>query len=420
LAIAQSEPPDLVITDILMPTMDGYALVKHLRANPITANIPVIFYTANYLEQEARALAESCGVTTILTKPCEPQLVLDAVSTNLHRGSASCAQISPEDFDQKHLNLTINKLSQKDDEVLMVNLKLFTLIEISQRLASEHNPYKLVDDYCQEARRIIGAKWAAVGLLDEGEESFSPFFTSGLDAGFDKVYQAPKPNRGIFGELLGERGLRQIQNPDGKPLDLGFSPEYPPVQSFLGAAIFTPSRVYGCFCLVNKVGAEGFSNEDAQLALTLAAQLGVAYENALRYDEIQQQVLKLNQEMVIRQRAEAELQKAHTELEHRVIERTAELAKVNIALSEEIVEHKRLEAELEKSIGELQEASGKVKTLSGLLPICAWCKNIRDDTGYWHQVDSYISKHSETKFSHGLCPRCAEKMTPEIVNDELK
>lgn len=64
----------------------------------------------------------------------------------------------------------------------------------------------------------------------------------------------------------------------------------------------------------------------------------------------------------------------------------------------------------EKLIGELTEALEKVKTLSGLVPICAKCKKIRDDNGYWNQLESYIEKYSEASFSHGLCPDCADAL----------
>lgn len=64
----------------------------------------------------------------------------------------------------------------------------------------------------------------------------------------------------------------------------------------------------------------------------------------------------------------------------------------------------------EKLIAELQEALSQIKKLSGLLPICAKCKKIRDDKGYWNQIETYIANHSEALFTHGLCPHCAEKL----------
>ena len=59
-------------------------------------------------------------------------------------------------------------------------------------------------------------------------------------------------------------------------------------------------------------------------------------------------------------------------------------------------------------VSELQSALGDVKTLSGLLPMCAWCKQVRSDDGYWTKLETYISERSEARFSHGICPECAE------------
>jgi uncharacterized protein len=84
-----------------------------------------------------------------------------------------------------------------------------------------------------------------------------------------------------------------------------------------------------------------------------------------------------------------------------------------IGISRDITERKRSEAERERLIVELQTALGYVKRLSGLLPICASCKKIRDDGGYWHDVAAYIHDHSEADFSHGICPDCMAKLYPE-------
>jgi len=80
----------------------------------------------------------------------------------------------------------------------------------------------------------------------------------------------------------------------------------------------------------------------------------------------------------------------------------------------DISERKLAERERERLIGELKAALLKVKTLSGLLPICAACKKIRDDKGYWNQIETYIRDHSDAKFSHGICPECAQKLYPDL------
>lgn len=74
----------------------------------------------------------------------------------------------------------------------------------------------------------------------------------------------------------------------------------------------------------------------------------------------------------------------------------------------------KTEKEREELINELQAALARVKTLSGLLPICASCKKIRDDAGYWQQVEVYIRDHADVEFSHGLCPECAKKLYPDF------
>jgi len=78
-----------------------------------------------------------------------------------------------------------------------------------------------------------------------------------------------------------------------------------------------------------------------------------------------------------------------------------------------IEKRRHIEEEREELILELRDALKKVKTLSGLLPVCSSCKKVRDDKGYWSQLDAYISQHSEAEISHGLCPDCAKKLYPE-------
>ena len=72
-----------------------------------------------------------------------------------------------------------------------------------------------------------------------------------------------------------------------------------------------------------------------------------------------------------------------------------------------------MEAERERIVRELPEALAKVKTLSGLLPLCSWCKNIRNDEGYRQRIETCLSDHSDARFTHGMCPDCFAKRFPE-------
>ncbi len=90
--------------------------------------------------------------------------------------------------------------------------------------------------------------------------------------------------------------------------------------------------------------------------------------------------------------------------------------KLYILAIEDVSDRKIAEMEKEKLILELQRALEEVKTLKGLIPICASCKKIRDDEGIWNQIESYVQKHSYAQFSHGICPECMKKLYPQYAD----
>jgi len=84
------------------------------------------------------------------------------------------------------------------------------------------------------------------------------------------------------------------------------------------------------------------------------------------------------------------------------------------AIARDITDLKRLQMDISDKVVQLEEALSKVKQLEGIIPICSWCKKIRDDGKSWHQLEEYISNHSDAKFSHGVCPECYELKLKEI------
>ncbi|MFH2057272.1 MAG: cache domain-containing protein [Pseudomonadota bacterium] len=82
--------------------------------------------------------------------------------------------------------------------------------------------------------------------------------------------------------------------------------------------------------------------------------------------------------------------------------------------------NKNLETRVQERTAELKKTLDQIKTLKGLLPICAGCKKIRDDSGYWQQIESYISEHSDADFSHGICPDCIERLYPELYDEDTQ
>ncbi|MBW2645978.1 MAG: PAS domain S-box protein [Deltaproteobacteria bacterium] len=91
--------------------------------------------------------------------------------------------------------------------------------------------------------------------------------------------------------------------------------------------------------------------------------------------------------------------------------------KMVVEICRDITKRKMVEEEREQLISDLQKALSEIKALSGMLPICASCKKIRDDKGYWNQIEAYISTHSEVEFSHGICPECEKKLYGEWLDE---
>ena len=132
-------------------------------------------------------------------------------------------------------------------------------------------------------------------------------------------------------------------------------------RSYLGVPLRADGRQFGVFVIADPRPA-AFTGEHRQIADEVGRQLAIAFQHS---------------------RLREELQRHATELEVRVEERTREL----------------------------QETLENVKRLQGLLPICAWCKKVRDDKDYWHEVEHYVADHTEARFTHGICPDCFRKTT---------
>ena len=137
LELVRAARPNLVIADVLMPDIDGFAFVRMLRSDPSIAHTPVMFYTATYIESETHSLAASLGVSYLLTKPAEPQVILDTIRAALDLPIETLAPPPPEQFEQEHQRLLLHKLSQKVDELEAFNAGLATInAELEERITA--------------------------------------------------------------------------------------------------------------------------------------------------------------------------------------------------------------------------------------------------------------------------------------------
>ncbi len=300
---ARAERPDLIITDILMPTMDGYEFTRRLRADPEVAAVPVVFYSAYYLMQEAHALAAKCGVEYVLAKPAEPEEVLRVVEAALGLAHTTIPAPPVEEFDREHIRVLTDKLSQQAGQVGNLSARLEALIDVGHELNVAQDPSVLLERYCKAAREVIGAVCSAACITDESGQAARRYCSGGVEPA-DPT--SPCPSCGLGGpvaEALSNQGAWRGRNgpvPAGMP---GCQPEIGPLNSYLVVPILTRSRTYGWLGLGNKLGSAEFGADDERLLTTLAAQLAVGYENSRLFEELKKRAEELEHEVAERRQA---------------------------------------------------------------------------------------------------------------------
>lgn len=307
LALVKVERADLVIGDIPMPTIDGCDFVRKLHAEPETAQVPVIINTAHFLDREAKAVAEDCGVSQIIYKPAEPEAVLREIDAAL--GLASTAvSLKPEESARESLHW----LEEKPEELKRVKQRLEVLIDLGQQMTAERDPLYLLESCCHSARKIIGAKYAAIFVLDGEQKAPFHFFTSGMTNERAAHIGSLPVGTGVLDFLLSDGGRIRVRDIAKHPSAGRFPASHPGLTSFLGAAIRSSRKIYGALYLTDKIDLEEFTDEDEKLIATLVAQVGIAFENARLFEEVLRSAAELEDRVDART---AQLKDANKQLE---------------------------------------------------------------------------------------------------------
>ncbi|MBX7183960.1 MAG: PAS domain-containing protein [Vicinamibacteria bacterium] len=346
LTLARSERPDLIVTDLLMPTMDGHEFVQHLRSDPALAAMKVIFYSATYTVPEARAMAEDCGVRTVLPKPSDPEVILDAVNREMGLVSPTAPRPHPrmETVDLTHaLEATANVDPSLEAAITDLRSTAHLLEEIAQggealvgkhgelrplserlsanlarlrkatsrrvaiddlcvRLLSERHPAPMIELFTHAAGKILDAPRASVCVLDGREEQIVHLTARG---GLDPLAlrAAALDRSSLPGSLLLAREPVRIST--NRRLRTPSPPEAFGDGSFLGLAIRTGSQLHGWICLGRAANEADFDAEEERIARSLAARLAVVYENAMLYDTVQRHAARLQAATGERERSRA-------------------------------------------------------------------------------------------------------------------
>jgi len=359
-----AELPDLVITDILMPTMSGYEFVQQLRADPALESTPVIFYTATYSEPQAQTLADSCGVLMVLPKPCEPERVLAAVNQALHLAepamlpdralrrieiAAKDANLVEdtvagylhalqdvrrgfehmiEDGDPVCGHDSTQQLSEQFSKTIasltLMASRLSAVVTVGLGLLSERSAEHIVQRCFDAACGVIGSTYAAIGVFDERETELRYLLTKGVDS---RIYQK-NATGDVLSQMLEQGSPLRLKAEPGKTLG-GLAALHPPIRNFLGVPIASSGQKYGWMYFAERLGADEFSEEDAGIASTLALQLALLHENFMLCNTLRDHAVQLQLEVTERKRAENEVHELNESLERRIAERTTELAIAN-------------------------------------------------------------------------------------------
>ena len=285
LAAIHAEYCDLVITDVLMPVMDGYEFVEQLRADPATAAIPVVFYTADYAAREGRALARAVGVSDVLTKPSTSAEVLRVVRRLLSGEpgatmSAGAAR-APAEFERDHLRLT---LSNQSTDLKRANARLRALINIGLECAAERDIDRLLRYVGDAARDLFGARYVTLGILNSNRQTVQRIIVCG--AGPTDIVKAGESISRMLRTVVEERRTCRGTNPDVDPARLCLPWMSLSPHAFLVAPIASSADVYGWICLVSTEG-RAFAEDDEDLVLALAGQVGRVYE--IEHDILERQ-----------------------------------------------------------------------------------------------------------------------------------
>jgi signal transduction histidine kinase/DNA-binding response OmpR family regulator len=315
--------PTLIIVDLLMPKMDGMEFVRRLRRHSATASIPVIFYTASYLESQAQHLAQLCGVTHFISKPAEPEQIFSIVNAALGEMDASPPKPAPAAAQQDYLAGLTAALSRKAAHVVP---RLEALIALGLRLASEKDPHRLLSDFCEAARKIVGAKFGLVAIRHDGDSDLRFQLTSGMSEQHNQELTPALWDADVHRQVASTRQPRRLNSvPDELPLPSGLRP----VHSLLCAPILSPQRTYGWLTLLESTNDAAFNDEDEALAQILAAQVGRIYENGSLYAEIKRYAERLEAEIAQRKQSQEQIETLNRDLERRIQHRTAELVDLN-------------------------------------------------------------------------------------------
>ncbi len=320
LELAGSRNPELIVSDLMMPAMDGYELVRRLRIEPRTAQTPVIFLTAEYDEGDATELARAAGVTRVLRKPCKPADVLEAVDHALGASPPTDPNAITGSYGVRHVRLMTDKLTRQAEELRAANARLELHaarleVEVAERkraarelgqlnrvhamvssinaaIVHVHERDRLLEEACRMAVEHGKFRFAWAGLVDTEAGTCTPTAAAGGEPHLFERIGRPGPIDPAYGRSLVHEAvtmrraavcndLEAVQQPLRSAAEL--------VKVGYRAAIVLPLIVDGKATAVFALhtGETGFFNEaEVKLLQELASQISFALDHIVKTERL--------------------------------------------------------------------------------------------------------------------------------------
>ena len=282
----------VILMDVYMPGLDGLETAELIRGRDRSRSIPIIFLTADSTGGRHLSRGYSLGAVDYIVKPVEPDILRTKV--------AVFVELFKKTQEVRH---QAELLKQKNLELESANLtRLNMLIRLGQELASEHEPARVLGNFCRSAREIVGAEEAAVGILNGHDDGLKQFFRCSPQDWKGESEPMPVVVAQSLKTMMQKRRSLRLSETDRILED----PKNATVRSFLGAPLFSAAKVSGWLYLLNKIDSDEFTEADESLASTLATQVAIAYENATLYHHVQSHAEELQNEISERRLAEEE------------------------------------------------------------------------------------------------------------------
>jgi signal transduction histidine kinase/DNA-binding response OmpR family regulator len=356
----------VILLDVRMPGISGLETAELIRGRKTTRDVPIIFLTAfDTADSEDLCRGYALGAVDYIIKPLDP----DALKSKV----AVFVELYKKTEQVKH---QAELLHEKNIQLENANFqRLGKLVELGQRLTAERDPETLLQVFCDAARDILGSRNAYVRIVEPEGTSVRYFVGDTIDVETAATEGIEQINEDILTSFSSKsRPIRASSRSNGRKKLLQ---NHRPINSLLSVPLFVTGRQVGWLYLVDKHDADEFSEADERLALTLAGQLAVAYENALLYAEARNHAEELLAE--VRERKQAQEEKERLLLSEKAARLEAEKAQrmsADLLLREE---EARADAEAANRLKDEFLATVSHELRTPLNSILGWAQLMRID-----------------------------------------